>query len=81
MCPRKRAGIGSVSCGYCTVTVGLKNWPIVILMPVTRLLNPLTISLKSVLHTLAKIFIIALVRISVNSDTGMRIFHDKFSRP
>ena len=40
MCPRKRAGILSVWCGYWTVMTGLKNWPSVMRMPVSRLTNP-----------------------------------------
>src|ERR1035438_1144267 len=44
--PRKRSGIFRDSCGYCTVTFGLKNWPIVIRMPVIRLLKPVAISLS-----------------------------------
>src|ERR1039458_7161504 len=46
ICPRNFSGIFRDSCGYWTVTDGLKNWPRVIRMPVTRLLNPVAISFR-----------------------------------
>ena len=86
MWPRKRDGIGSVSCGYWTVMMGFVASRAVMRMPVTRLLKPENVSRMAEARLMVGYlsnsgsFITAPVSRSVNSESGMRIFQERLSR-